>query len=107
MVHAEFDDLLVGLRQGHVKESLGIEQGQFRGRKQILNGLHADFGGYRAVSVAAHSIENQHEGRVLGHDDRRAILVVLAVSQRGNFCIFDFHFRRLRAFSLVEVGRPA
>jgi predicted alpha/beta hydrolase len=41
--------------------------------------------------VPAHAVEYEHHRRVVGHDYGGTVLIVLPVTESGNFCVFDVH----------------
>jgi hypothetical protein len=53
---------------------------QFGCHELVLHGLQADLGGLGTVLMPPHAIEHEHDPRVVRHDDRRPVLVVLAVT---------------------------
>ena len=106
-VGTDFDHLIVGPGHRHVKEALWIEQWQVGRHKPVLHDLEADLGSLCTVLVATHSIEYQHDSRILGHDDRRPVLVVLPVAERRDFCVLNYHVGLSLKTLLAGVGRPA
>ena len=48
--------------------------------------------------MTAHAVEYEHHRRILRDDYGSPILVVLAVSERGNFGVFNFHFGKCPPF---------
>ncbi len=90
-IRADLDDLVVCTRQRRIQKSLRVKQRQFRRHELILHGLQADFRCLRPVLVPAHAIEHQHDPRIVGYDNGGPILVILTITERGHFCVLDFH----------------
>jgi hypothetical protein len=55
--------------------------------------------------VPAHAVEDQHQARVFRHNDGSPILVVLTISDGGDFGVFDPHAARyLLLFSFAAIA---
>ena len=81
----------MGPGESHVKESLRIEYGLLRVGEKFLHDLYACFCSAGSVRVPPHAVEDQHHCRRVRDDHGRTVLVVLTVSERGNFGVFDLH----------------
>jgi len=41
--------------------------------------------------MSAHAVKDKHQSRVFGDDNSSPILIILSISERRNFSVFDFH----------------
>ena len=88
---ADRDDGRVGAADREVQESERIEQRLGLGAEQVEHHLAADFGGARAVGVAAHAVHDDEQRRAFARGDRGTILVVFAVAGQADLGALDRH----------------
>ncbi len=77
--------------QRRVQEPVRVEDRQHGGHEHVLHDLEAGLGGAGAVGVSAHAVEHEHDRSLVRNDDRGTILIILPVTECGNFCVFDLH----------------
>ena len=82
-VGAELHDFLVRAAKSQMQEAERIEERLRRVPESFDHDLLRDLGGLRAVGVAAHAIDHDEQGRVVGDRDSDPILVVLARRPAG------------------------
>jgi hypothetical protein len=80
--HADANDFFVRASEGHMQEAEGIEQGLRCVPESFQHRLLGDLGRFRAVRMAAHSVDDDKQSRVLGHRRDDAVLVFFARSEQ-------------------------
>ena len=109
-IAAQADDLVMRARERRVQKSMRVEDGKRGRHEHVLHDLEAGFGGAGSVGVAAHAVEYQHQRRFFRNDNGSAVLVVLAVAERGDLCVFDLHgfacgYRLRRKLRMSGLGK--
>ena len=88
-VHADAHDFLVRTAQRHVQKAQRIEQ-RLRGvPERFEHGLLRDLGGTRAICMAAHAVDHEQQGRVLGNGRDDAVLVFFARPDERDIGVLD------------------
>jgi hypothetical protein len=81
----------VGARECRVEKTMRIEDRQHRRHEHVLHDLQAGLGGAGAIGMSAHAVEHEHNRGFVRDNDSGTVLVVLPVTECGNFCVFDLH----------------
>ena len=89
-------------RQRHVEKSLRIEHGKIAGHEQVLYGFESRLRRLRAIRMASHTVKNEHHRGIIGDDHCSTILVVFAVTECRNFCVFNLHGIKVVAIGLQQ-----
>jgi hypothetical protein len=85
-----------------VQEPVGIEQGPARFPEFREHGADRDFGGARAVGVAAHAVDDREEHRAVVDGDGDAILVLFAIAEKAQVRVLDLQGTLRHACSHVN-----
>jgi hypothetical protein len=79
---ADAHNLFMRAPERGVQEAKWIEERLRRMPERFENGFLRDFGGFRAVRMAAHAVDDDQQGRMLGHCRGHAVLVFFARTEQ-------------------------
>jgi hypothetical protein len=72
-----------------MQEALGVEDGLGRAFKNLRDGLARDLCGLGAIRMTTHAVDANHQGRAIARGDLHPILILAAIPEEGQFCVFD------------------
>jgi uncharacterized protein (TIGR00255 family) len=98
---AELDDAVVRERERERQEALRVEDRQRQLREGFLERRYGDLRRARAVCMAAHAVDDDHERRELGDKHADAVLILEPIARQAQFCRVESHTRYLPSKALM------
>ena len=79
-IGAELGHFLVRTAEREMQETERIENGLRRVPERLDQRLDGGLGGFGAIGMTPHAVDDDQQGRVFGDRDRHAILIVVATT---------------------------